>query len=113
MKIKTDEELWEILGTRDKFNDYINLVVDLTCRKIMLAVPALVIHHIKNEQAYMKIKDNFFKLNPELINHQEILGQTLNEVSSEHSDYEIEKIFHLAGIEVKKKIRDLEENKNA
>jgi len=113
MKIKTEEELYAIIGDLNKFNSFINSLIEYTTRKVMLAIPALVIHHIKNEHTYNKIKDDFFKKNPELIPYKPVFAQQLNMVAAEHSDWSIEQVFTQAGIESKVKIKKLLEDKNA
>jgi len=49
-EIKTEEQLYDMLGNLDKFNTFLENYTEHILRKIMLAVPALVIHHIKNDQ---------------------------------------------------------------
>lgn len=112
MKIKTDEELWEILGSIKKFNAFLANHDELLLQRVLLAVPALVIHHIKNEISYAKIKDKFFIANPELKAYEYLVAQKLNLVASEHSDWDINKVFNQAGIEAKKEIRKLGEVNN-
>jgi len=111
MKITSEEELWEILGSLDKFNNFLDVYAETLMRKIMLAVPALVIHHIKNEHKYEKIRGDFFIKNPELVQHKEVLARQLNVTAAEHPDWLIEKVFTDAGIEAKKTIKKLLENK--
>ena len=108
-KIKTNDELYEILGNVDKFNMFLTNFEENLTRKIMLSVPALVIHHIKNEQNYIRIKDKFFADNPELIGYKTVVAQQLNIVAAEHTDWTIEQVFNQSGIESKKIIRQMEE----
>ena len=112
MKIKTDEELWEILGTAEKFNIFLSNYTEFISRKIMLAVPALVIHHIKNEQNYNIIKDKFFAANPELVDYKPVVAQELNKIAADHADWDVEKVFTHAGIEAKKIIKQALEAKD-
>lgn len=111
-KINTEEELYDILGSLDKFNSFLINYTEHIMRKTMLSVPALVIHHIKNEQAYLIIKDKFFKANPELIEHKSIVAQQLNIIAAEHTDWTIEQVFNQTGLETKKIIRQILEEKN-
>jgi len=106
MKIKTEEELWEILGSLEKFNSFLADFTEAITRKVLISVPALVIHHIKNEHSYNKIKDTFFTANPELLAYQPVVAQQLNIVAAEHSDWDINKVFVEAGITAKKIIRE-------
>ena len=112
MKIKTEEELWEVLGSLDKFNIFLVNYTEHITRKIMLAVPALVIHHIKNEQNYIRIKDKFFNDNPELEDYKPVVAQQLNEIAAKHVDWSIEKVFEQSGIEAKKIIRQIMKEKS-
>lgn len=116
MNIKTDEDLCDLITDVDKFNKYIknivNTTIETTCRKVLLAIPALVIHHIKNEISYEKIKTTFFEANPELVTHQDILAVKLNDIGAASPEFSIEEIFRLAGIETKKELRKLTEVKN-
>ena len=112
MLLKTNEELWEILGTVEKFNTFLSNYTEFIARKVMLAVPALVIHHIKNEQSYNLIRDKFFKDNPELVEYKSVVAQELNKIAANHADWDIEKVFTQAGIEAKKIIKQALEIKN-
>ena len=112
MKISTDEELWEVLGSLEKFNEFLGEYTEFISRKIMLAVPALVIHHIKNEQNYTRIKDKFFVDNPELVNYKPVVAQQLNIIASENPGWSVEKIFEQSGIEAKKIIKRSLEKEN-
>ena len=110
-EIKSNDELYELLGDVDKFNTFLTNYTENLTRKIMLSVPALVIHHIKNEQNYIRIKDKFFDDNPELVNHKDVLAKQLNVIAAEHTDWTIEKVFQESGIEAKKIIRQILEEK--
>jgi len=112
MKIKTEKELYDMLGSLEKFNQFLVVLEENILRKNMLAVPALVIHHLKNEISYNKIKEDFFKKNPELIPHKPVFAQQLNIVAAEHVDWSIEQVFTQAGIESKVIIKKLLEEKN-
>jgi hypothetical protein len=112
MQIKTDEELWEILGSVDKFNIFLSNYTEFITRKVMLAAPALVIHHIKNEQNYNRIKEKFFIDNPELVIYKPVVAQELNKIAANHADWDIEKVFTQAGIEAKKIIKQSLEKKD-
>ena len=113
MKITTNEELWEVLGSLDKFNEFLGEYTEFICRKVMLAVPALVIHHIKNELNYKRIKDKFFDDNPELVKYEPVVAQQLNIVAAENPGWSIEKVFNRSGIEAKKIIKQsLKEKEN-
>lgn len=111
MKITSEEELWEILGSLDKFNNFLDVYAETLMRKIMLAVPALVIHHIKNEHKYEKIRKDFFIKNPELVQHKDVLAKQLNVVAAKNTDLGIDKVFELAGIETKKTLREANNGK--
>ena len=111
-EIKTEEELWEILGSLDKFNSFMGNFTEHIARKIMLSVPALVIHHIKNEQNYIRIKDKFFSGNPELVKYKTVVAQQLNIIASEHTDWTVEQVFNQSGIEAKKIIKTMLEKKD-
>ncbi len=113
-EVKTDEELYEILGSVKNFNIFISNLTEHILRKVMISVPDLVIHHIKNEQSYKIIKEKFFTDNPELVNYKPVVAQCLNEVAAEHPDWGIEQVFVESGIRSKKTIRTFlaEEKKN-
>jgi len=111
--IKTNEELCEVLGSVEKFNDYMSNYTEGILQKVMLAVPALVIHHIKNEHLYNKLRDDFFTSNPELEEYKPLLAQQLNIVAAEHPDWGIKEIFTESGIITKQLIRESLEVKNA
>ena len=112
MQIKTDEELWEVLGTLEKFNKFTSDLTEQILQKVLLAVPALVIHHIKNEHSYNKLKDSFFLANPELINFKPVVAQQLNIVAAENPGWSIDQVFTQAGIKSKQVIRKSLEAKN-
>jgi len=112
MKIETEEELYEMLGSLEKFNGFLTNFAEHITRKIMLAVPALVIHHIKNEHSYNKIKGEFFEKNPELVEYKEVVAKQLNIVASDHVDWTIEQVFQESGIEAKKIIKQILEEKD-
>jgi len=111
-KIQTEEQLYEMLGSLDSFNIFLANYTEHIVRKIMLAVPALVIHHIKNEQNYNLIKDKFFDSNPELLSYKPVVAQELNKIAANHSDWDVEKVFLHAGIESKKIIKQALEAKD-
>lgn len=109
--IKTEEELYNILGNLDEFNNYINTIIETTTQRCMLAIPTLVMHHIQKEKEYNKIKEDFFQANPELLKHKDILGQEINKIAAKNSNWDIEKIFTQAGINAKVVIRNLNQEK--
>ena len=111
-KIKSNNELYELLGDVDRFNTFLTNYTENLTRKIMLSVPALVIHHIKNEQNYIRIKDQFFDSNPELKGYKTVVAQQLNNVAAEHPDWTIEQVFNQSGIESKKIIKTMLEETN-
>lgn len=110
--IKSNGELWEILGDVEKFNSFLMNFRESIVRQAMLAVPALVIHHIKNEHSYNEIKNKFFDDNPELIKYKSIVANHLNVIASNHSNWSIEKVFTNAGIKAKKTIKQMMEDNN-
>ncbi len=103
--IKNEQELYEMLGDFDKFQKFTKDFEEKILRRVMITVPPLVIHHIKNEHTYNKIKDEFFLANPELVDHKQSFAQQLNIVASEHTDWTIQQVFDQAGIETKKILR--------
>lgn len=111
-EIKSDEELYEILGSVKNFNIFVANLTENILRNVMINIPALVIHHIKNEQSYKVIKEKFFKDNPELVEHTPIIAQQINLVAAEHPDWSIEEVFVETGIRSKEILRNLlKENK--
>lgn len=112
MQIKSEEELWEILGSLDKFNSFLLSITEDIKRDVMLSVPGLVVHHIELENKYKKIKENFFLKNPELIKYKDVVGIQLNKIAVEQPELKIEDIFTQAGIASKVIIKNLLEDKD-
>jgi hypothetical protein len=112
MKIKTEEELWGILGNLDKYNAHIEAVINHTLQQCMLSIPAIVIHHLKNEQEYKKIKLGFFKKNPELEKYKPVVGKQLQILSAANPSWSVEKVFQEVGLRSKEIIRSAKEGDN-
>ena len=112
MRIETEEELWEILGSLDKFNSYIEKIVNHTLQQCMLSVPAIVIHHIKNEQDYNRIKHDFFRNNPELEKYKPTVGKQLQILSAANPSWSVEKVFQETGLRAKDIIKQAKEGDN-
>ncbi len=102
---KSQEEYEEMITDYDKFNAYIDGVVEVTVQRCMLAIPQLVIHHIKSEKDYAEAKDKFFTANPELLKHQQVVRQEITKVVNNHIDWDINQVFTQAGIQAKEVIR--------
>lgn len=112
MIIKTEEELWDILGSLDKYNTHIEAVINHTLQQCMLSIPAIVIHHLKNEQEYKKVKLDFFKKNPELKNYISVVGKQLQILSSNNPSWSVEKVFQEVGLRSKEIIKQAKEGDN-
>jgi predicted patatin/cPLA2 family phospholipase len=110
-KINDNEKLYELLGDVEKFNGFLSNFAEHILRKALMAVPALVIHHIKNETNYDRIKKEFFDKNPELLKYQQVVKQQLNVVAAEHTDWTIEQVFNEVGLQSKQLIRNILEEK--
>ena len=82
--IKTNEELWDILGSVDKFNTYISTVVEQTKREMILLVPEIVIKHIQDQHKYKKIVDKFYSDNPEFRKDKVLIGQLMNKIAADN-----------------------------
>jgi len=109
MIIKTEEELWEILGSLEKYNKHIEEVINHTLQQCMLSIPTIVVHHLKNEQKYDRIKTNFFKNNPELMNYKPIVAKQIQQISSDNPSWDVDKVFQEAGIKAKEEIKKANE----
>jgi len=100
--IKTDEELWEILGNVDKFNSYISSIVEQTKREMILLVPEIVIKHIQDQHKYKKVVDKFYSDNPEFRKDKVLIGQLMNKIAADNPGLEISEVFKRTAIKAKK-----------
>lgn len=106
MKLKSDEELWEILGSVEKFNRFIEVVIEEAKQQVMFDVPALVVYHLKNEKLYSETLQRFFAANPELESYRPVVGEELNKVAAKDPGKPLEKMFEEAGVAAKRRVRE-------
>lgn len=93
MRIKTDEELWELLGSVDKFNTFLSEFEANVKRQMILLVPDLVLKHIQDQYKYKELVSKFYEAHPELVEDKALVGHLTNKVAAEHPDWDIEQIF--------------------
>lgn len=103
--IKTNDQLYDLLGDAEKFDKLLQVVVETVRQQILCDVPALVLLHLKNELKYRELKERFIKANPELVNYKAETAQALNEVAANQPELPLEKVFELGAIRAKELIR--------
>lgn len=99
--IKTDEELWEIIGSVKSFNNFLESFK----QEILLSIPDIVIHHIQNQHKYKKIVDSFYEKYPDLEKDKVLVGSLANKIASENPAMSFEDVFKKAGLKARAVLR--------
>jgi len=102
LKIKSNNELLELFEDKDKFNSFIQKVIEVTKQQTLLLIPEIVIKHIQDQHKYKKLVDQFYSNNPELVKEKPLIGQLINKLASDQPELSIEELFKKTAIQAKK-----------
>lgn len=93
MKIKSNEELWDLLGDVEKFNKFLSDFEADVKQQTLLLIPDIVVKHLQDQYKYRDLVKKFYKENPELIEDKALVGNLMNKVAADHPDWEMSDVF--------------------
>ena len=101
----------EIMTDVDKFNQFLADYTEIILQRVLIELPNIVLHHIQETQKVSKLREKFYKENPELVKQTSLVQQTANSIHSKNLDWKIEKVFNETAIKAKDILN--KENSNA
>lgn len=93
MEILTDEEYGEAMETREGFNKAMNKVASKAIEFTIRSSTAYMEKVVDRAVASRLLVKDFFKDNPDLLEHRKSVGTTYKLVKSEHPDWSEEQVF--------------------
>ncbi|RLG99225.1 hypothetical protein DRO38_08035 [Candidatus Bathyarchaeota archaeon] len=91
----------EIMDSEDSFKAFVNKLTERiqnkTTEAILKAIPQVVTSHTSNVLKLQKQVDSFYSENPALKAVKPLVGATVNQVMSEHPEWDSEKTLNEAG----------------
>jgi hypothetical protein len=100
----------QIVTDYEKFNAFLKDYTEHIIQRVMLDIPHLVFHHIKEIQDMNKLRDKFFSDYPDLKDKAKYVNIAINKILQDHPDWDKARVFKEAGIEAKTII--MKENNN-
>ena len=97
--VKSEEELTEIFRTREGFNKFLSGVYEKAVREALRLTPAAVNNLVNQRIGHQLLIQQFYNDNPELAvidekeNRPQIVSFIATRVASEHTDWDVRKVF--------------------
>ena len=105
----TKEQHEKIITDYDEFNKFMLEYTESIIQRVFLEVPQMVMLHMESIQSMKKLRDKFYNDFPDLKDHQLLLGKTVNRLSTEHPEWDKQKLFTAAGEKVQELLKEGEE----
>lgn len=106
----TKEKHEEVIFDVEIFNEFLEEFVEAILQRVLLEIPNIVIHQIREVNEITRLRRQFFKDNPELIGKEGVLIQAVNKVASDNPAWSREKVYNEAALKAKEILKWEKEN---
>jgi hypothetical protein len=87
----------QIITDYEKFNDFLKSYTEHIIQRVMLDIPHLVLHHVKEIQEMNKLRKKFFSDYPELKDKAKYVNIAVSRILQDRPDLDKAKVFEEAG----------------
>lgn len=88
-----DEDIDDVVSTKEKFNQAMTRVVNLTAQTIVRNLPSMVQTQVATHSSLREATESFYKENEDLLPVRKTVGNVADQVAAEHPDWTIPQLF--------------------
>lgn len=110
--VKSDDELEEIVSSREKFNRFLTNLVKMVREEATNGLPDATASIVEARLKAERLVDQFYQENPDLKRFRRYVGVEANRIQQEHPDWPLERILSETekvvreNLELKKDVKD-------
>lgn len=92
-----DEAYEQVFEKREKLNELLKKVQTDTLQGVFRSIPKIIATLIPHHINFYNKTAEFYKNNPDLMEHRKVVGQTIDELSAKNPGWDIDKLMEAVG----------------
>ena len=102
--VVSDDEFEEVFRVKESFNKTLNTVYQKATMDVLQRIPTMIGSVVHQQVTVQRLVDDFYRANNDLLPYREFVGYVVQELASQHPEYDYQKLFTEAETEARKRL---------